>query len=105
MRIVIIVMVLLAAAGCGASPTPAATAAPTVQIDLGVNPQPPTVGVGSLILKVTKGGKPLDGLKLDVRGDMTHAGMKPILGSVVTDAQGKASLPFRWTMGGDWIVT
>ena len=36
---------------------------------------------------------------------MTHAGMAPVLASDKTDAQGKLSLPFKWSMGGDWIVT
>ncbi len=106
MRILIVLIVVLVAAGCRANPTPsAATAVQAAQIDLSADPQPLTVGEGQLNVTVTKDNQPLAGLNLTVRGDMTHAGMKPVLGSAVTDAQGKAAIPFRWSMGGDWIVT
>ena len=36
---------------------------------------------------------------------MNHAGMRPVLGDATTDADGKATIPFQWMMGGDWIVT
>jgi hypothetical protein len=42
---------------------------------------------------------------IDVRGDMSHAGMTPVL---VTAAKGEAGIyavPFEWTMAGDWFIT
>jgi hypothetical protein len=103
----LIVLIVLLFVGCRAAPaTPAAeTAVQAAQISLTVDPEPAAVGEARLNVAVTRDGQPLAGVKLDVRGDMTHAGMKPVLGSATTDAQGVAVVPFRWTMGGDWIVT
>ena len=120
----ILIMIALLLAGCGAAVTPssatlsastpnvasAATATPAVtlapaQIDLVITPQPPKVGDATLNVTVTHGQQPLAGVQVAVRGDMTHAGMAPVLGSAKTDAQGKMSLPFKWSMAGDWIVT
>lgn len=105
MRIILIVILLLAA-GCRTAATPTPTAsAQTAQIELTIEPQPPVVGDASLTVSVTRASQPLTEAKIAVRGDMTHAGMQPELGSGVTDAQGQAAIPFRWSMGGDWIVT
>jgi hypothetical protein len=100
------ILIVLLFVGCRAAPAPTAeTAVQAAQISLTVDPEPAAVGEARLNVTVTKDGQPLAGVRLDVRGDMTHAGMKPVLGSATTDAQGVAVVPFRWTMGGDWIVT
>ena len=49
-------------------------------------------------------GKPIEGATVDVRGDMSHAGMQPVM-AVATGAGGNYSADFEWTMAGDWIVT
>lgn len=49
---------------------------------------------------------PIDDATLTVRGEMTHAGMPPVLAEGVRDGQnGVYTVPFEWTMGGDWVVT
>ncbi len=105
MRMVFVIILLLAA-GCrsAAQPTPQ-PAAQAAQIDLTIDPQPPVVGDAGLTATVTRDGQPVTEATVSVRGDMTHAGMRPELASGVTDAQGKAIIPFHWTMSGDWIVT
>lgn len=106
MRFTIIMLVLALAAGCQppATPTPERSAQ-AAQIDLVVDPSPPAVGDASLIVTVTRGGAPLANAPVSARGDMSHAGMRPALGDATTDADGTATIPFNWTMGGDWIVT
>lgn len=42
--------------------------------------------------------------RLNIRGDMDHAGMAPVLASAERAGDGVFSLPFEWTMGGRWIV-
>ena len=38
------------------------------------------------------------------RGDMSHAGMAPVIASSEDDADGVYRIPFEWTMAGDWFV-
>lgn len=65
--------------------------------------------VGKTTLRITledAQGTPINDATLDVKGDMTHAGMVPVLANDVTNGQdGVYEIPFEWTMGGDWIVT
>jgi hypothetical protein len=54
----------------------------------------------------TPDGKPLDGAEVAVRGDMNHAGMKPVLATTKGEGNGRyVTQDFRFTMGGDWIIT
>ena len=41
---------------------------------------------------------------LRVRGDMSHAGMKPVFAESDEANDGVFRLPFQWTMAGSWIV-
>src|SRR4051812_9938423 len=105
MRTVLFVIILLLAAGCR-QPTPTPdTSARIAQIALTIAPQPPVVGAATLTITVTQQNQPLAGVAVAVRGDMTHAGMSPVLANAKTDAQGKIDVPFKWSMSGDWIVT
>lgn len=100
--------ILLLIAGCResaqpASPTPANL---TVTFELmSMEPQIPKVGTTSLDFLVLESGAPLANAQVAVRGDMNHAGMVPVDGLATTGADGIASVPFEWTMGGDWIIT
>jgi hypothetical protein len=77
-----------------------------VTIALSVQPDPPGVGPSRLIITLTDaGGEPIEGAHLQIKGDMTHAGMQPVLAEVNEGAGGRYETPFEWTMGGDWIVT
>ena len=81
-------------------------AAGDVEMTLAVRPDPPTVGDASLEITLTDGeGNPIDDARLNVKGDMSHAGMEPVLAEVEGGAGGVYQVPFRWTMGGDWFVT
>ncbi|MEM7799221.1 MAG: FixH family protein [Chloroflexota bacterium] len=50
-------------------------------------------------------GSPIDDAAIAVKGDMTHAGMQPVLADGATFENGVYSLPFEWTMAGDWFLT
>lgn len=78
----------------------------TVQISLSVEPSPPIVGETVLtVTLLSDRGESIEGASLQVRGDMSHAGMAPEFGEVETADGGKYRIPFKWTMGGDWILT
>ncbi len=77
------------------------------QISLSVLPSPPMIGDSQLIIRVTDGaGRPINDASLAIKGDMTHAGMVPILAELNGGGDdGFYSVPFQWTMAGDWVVT
>jgi hypothetical protein len=50
-------------------------------------------------------GQPVTEAVVQVRGDMSHAGMTPVLRTAVAGQPGLYHAPFTWTMGGDWVVT
>lgn len=50
-------------------------------------------------------GSPINGATVAVRGDMSHAGMTPVLREVTESENGVYPVPFEWTMAGEWIVT
>lgn len=106
MRFLFVLIAFILAAGCNPSITP--TPEPSLQaaqIELEIDPDPAAVGDSALNVTVTRDGTPLAEVLVAARGDMNHAGMQPVLGEATADADGKATVPFQWTMGGDWIVT
>ncbi len=65
--------------------------------------------IGQTTLRITvkdDKGEPVDDATLNVKGEMTHAGMPPVLAEEIRDSEdGIYAVPFEWTMSGDWIVT
>lgn len=107
MRTLLILFLLLTLVGCRESAQPTPTAAPDApRLTLAVDPDPPAVGDAALVIALTDpAGQPIDGAQITVRGDMNHAGMQPVFGLSAGSESGVYRVPFRWTMGGDWIVT
>lgn len=80
--------------------------APDVSVTLNVEPNPPTVGKARLVVQLADAaGKSIEGAKVNVRGDMSHAGMQPVMTTAAAGAVGSYLADFEWTMAGDWIVT
>jgi nitrogen fixation protein FixH len=50
-------------------------------------------------------GQPVTGAAVEARGDMTHAGMAPVLVSAEETGPGIYVAQMDWNMGGDWILT
>ena len=50
-------------------------------------------------------GNPINDAYLIIKGDMTHAGMTPIIAAADGGTDGVYTTPFEWTMGGDWVIT
>ena len=55
-------------------------------------------------------GKPITDLTVSLEGNMTHAGMVPVLSESVWDGadgieDGLYHVPFSFTMLGDWIIS
>ena len=80
--------------------------AANVNMALAVRPPAPAVGQATLLITLTDtADDPINGAVLEIRGDMVHAGMEPVLASVDAGQNGIYEVPFEWTMAGDWIVT
>ncbi|PJF28257.1 MAG: hypothetical protein CUN53_00990 [Phototrophicales bacterium] len=107
MRNLLIIILLLTLVGCRESAQPTPTRAPDApRLILEVDPDPPAVGEAALLITLTApDGQPIDGAQITVRGDMNHAGMQPVMGLSAGSESGVYRVPFRWTMGGDWIIT
>jgi hypothetical protein len=78
-----------------------------VQVELiEIRPTPIQVGDAMLVLRLTdRDNQPIEGARVQVRGDMSHAGMVPVLGDAQEQGEGLYLVPFDWTMAGDWILT
>lgn len=64
------------------------------------------VGETEMLVRLTdSNGRPAANAAIEVRGDMSHAGMVPVVRTGQTDAAGLFATPFEWTMSGDWFVT
>jgi hypothetical protein len=108
---ILLLLLIIVLAGCRQSaqgtPTPSATTeSGEIDIEMAVEPAPPTVGDAVLVVTLhSVAGTPIDGAQVAVRGDMNHAGMIPVLREGHESQEGTYRIPFEWTMGGDWIVT
>lgn len=103
--LIMVLMGLVGMAGCRqATPTPSAPA--DVKLTMRVDPDPPAVGEGTLVITLANAdGTPIDGAKVSALGEMDHAGMAPVEDSAKTGQNGEYRVPFSWTMGGGWVVT
>ncbi|MEL6525434.1 MAG: copper chaperone PCu(A)C, partial [Chloroflexota bacterium] len=95
---------VLVLVGCRAE---AVATAEDIVIAVAVDNEMPAMGETALLVTVTDtDGNPIDDATVTVRGDMTHAGMTPVLPESVSEStDGVYTVPFEFTMGGDWIIT
>ena len=85
-----------------------ATSQPEAGLDIRIDaaPDPAEVGEATLLIAISdEDGNPVTDATIDVRGDMTHAGMVPVIREDISgNENGVYDVPFEWTMGGDWLV-
>jgi hypothetical protein len=107
-RVVLLIILLLATSACRQSQQQAATetaSGASVQIEMVTEPDPIQTGAGTLLITARgPDGTPADVVRIDVRGDMNHAGMQPVFGSAESAVEGVFRVPFNWSMAGDWIL-
>ena len=80
---------------------------PGLSLVLAISPTPPGVGPARLLitLRDSSGGL-IEGARIEVEGNMSHAGMVPVLDTAQAQEPGRYAVPdFRFTMAGDWILT
>jgi hypothetical protein len=77
--------------------------APDLTLTHEVSPEPPRVGPSTITLKVADAaGKPMSGLRIKLEGNMSHAGMSPVLTAARETGPGQYSSTIELTMAGDW---
>lgn len=100
----LLLVALLLAAGC-VRQSRVVDQTTAVEVELSFDPNPPAVGKGIIYLEVRDAnGQPIEELDIQIKGDMTHAGMTPVFGVSDDEGDGRYSIPFEWSMAGDWIL-
>lgn len=97
-------MLLLVGSGCARASRQ--TSPELIQINLTTVPYPPILGKSRLVIQISDHeGTAVNDARLDIKGDMTHAGMVPILAQSEEGGEdGFYNIPIEWTMGGDWVI-
>jgi len=68
-----------------------------------VSPQPPRVGPLTITLRAADThGKPATGVRIKLEGNMSHAGMTPVLAGAKEREPGQYSSTMELSMAGDW---
>ncbi|NNM06937.1 MAG: FixH family protein [Gemmatimonadetes bacterium] len=77
------------------------------RLDLSISPTPPAVGPARLIITLTdSAGSPVEGAEIVVEGNMSHAGMVPVIDTAQAEDPGRYGInDFTFTMAGDWVLT
>lgn len=79
----------------------------SLDVELRLSPQPPVVGPSEVTVELRDAaGNAVEGASVDVEGNMTHAGMKPVLTRARATGGGRyVASGFEFTMAGDWVLT
>jgi copper(I)-binding protein len=104
MRLVLLLLVpALFIVGCRANPSDNAN----IAISIEMNNASPAVGEQTSILVTVADstGNPINDADVNLRGDMTHAGMSPVVSEATNGTNGVYEIPFAFSMSGDWIIT
>ena len=93
-------ILLLAFASC-APKTPS-----KLDVTLELSPSTPRIGKTDVVLKLMRDKQILEGWNVSVEGNMTHAGMGTVDGTVTEMGGGKYRVKnFDFNMSGDWVLT
>jgi len=75
------------------------------QVEVQVSPSPPRMGPAEVTVTLKDpSGRPVEGARVEVEGNMSHPGMVPVLGTGEEVAPGVYRVGLRFTMAGDWFL-
>ena len=78
---------------------------PGITFTHALNPQPPRVGAETIDVELRDAqGQAVSGAHVELEGNMSHAGMSPVIGVMREIESGKYRGTLPLTMAGDWIV-
>jgi len=99
-KFLVLSLIALLAFGCQKSTKP-----PDVSVQYEIAPPAPHAGATTITFKLTdKNGAPVSGARVDLEGNMSHAGMSPVSAAAKEVETGKYRGTLELTMAGDWIV-
>jgi hypothetical protein len=94
-------LVLLLLSSCGRGTTDL----PEVGVDLTIEPDPPRIGPAVVTVELRDADEqPIGGAVVRLEGNMSHAGMAPVLADATEVAKGRYQADLEFTMGGDWFI-
>lgn len=78
-----------------------------INIEIAFEPAELAVSADSTVLVTVtdNDGNAISDATVNIRGDMSHAGMAPVLRDIETGEEGVFSSDYEWTMAGDWEVS
>lgn len=98
-------MVLAACRGPAPSASAASSDAEATSIAVEL-PDDPAVGPADVVVRLSVGGEPVRDAEVEVTGDMTHAGMVPVIAAAHESEPGVYRTDdFAFDMAGDWVLT
>ena len=82
------------------------TGDPGLVLSIAISPTPPMVGDARLIISLSDtSGAPVGGARIEVEGNMSHAGMVPVVDTALAEAPGRYGITdYTFTMAGDWYL-
>ena len=103
------VVLIIVLAACAAQPAAPETTSPGISVTLIPNPAGAEGDTVTVQLSAAN-GQPITGAQVTIEGNMTHPGMVPVVSDPVGDdvdgaAGGSYTVPFQFSMLGDWILT
>lgn len=78
---------------------------PDIGVNLALNPNPPQVGQAMVSVTLSEAdGRPISGATVELEGNMTHAGMAPVISQAQEVGSGSYEAPLEFNMAGDWFI-
>jgi hypothetical protein len=78
---------------------------PDIIFEHKITPDPSRTGPAAFTLKLAdSAGKPINGARISLEGNMSHAGMRPVFSEAREAESGRYEATLDFTMRGDWIV-
>lgn len=105
-QMILILLVMIFMVGCRQSQQEDVNGTADLAIELLFPLNPTLTDNTEMTFHITDtNGVPVNDATLSLKGDMTHAGMMPVLADVTGGDTGLYTVPFAWSMSGDWILT
>jgi hypothetical protein len=78
---------------------------PEIVFEHQIAPSPPRTGSATVTLKLSdSAGKPINGARINLEGNMSHPGMRPVFSEARETESGRYEAPLEFTMRGDWFI-
>jgi hypothetical protein len=78
---------------------------PDIVFEHKIAPAPPRTGSATVTLKLAdSAGKPINGARINLEGNMSHPGMRPVFSEAREVESGRYEAPLEFTMKGDWFI-